>query len=175
MILLVTLENLRRKKNDFIKMNKYITRFFLCVLFCLTPIIAFSQNAVAEEIVTSNGEIISRTKINKSKKSSVVSTESRIVDKFYKNQNNINVLNHLMSHHFYRKTPFFKFKEIMKEKNRVFGKFQNKSLINVSYPEKGIIILKYKVNYINRSAIEEVGLIKEDEVDSYEIISYNVH
>ena len=142
-------------------------------LLIMIPTIFIAQEAQTEELRDAKGKLISKTVINSNKREKSLSAEE-IADLFYKNQNNVKQLNSLMSFRFYQKTPYFKFKEIMEQKNQAFGKFVNKTLINVSNPEKGTTIHKYKVNYKKRSTVEEVGLIKEDEGDSYEVISYNI-
>lgn len=144
----------------------------LIFLLIMIPTIFIAQEVQTEELRDAKGNLISKTIVNPNKREKSLNAKET-ADLFYKNQNNVKLLNSLMSFHFYQKTPYFKFKEIMEQKNKVFGKFLSKTLISISNPEKGITVHKYKVNYEKQSTVEEIGLIKESE-DSYEIISYNV-
>ncbi|WP_347065407.1 hypothetical protein [Flavobacterium sp. WV_118_3] len=146
----------------------------LIFLLIMIPTIFIAQEVQTEELRDANGKLISKTVINPNKREKSLTAEE-IADLFYKNQNNVKHLNSLMSFRFYQKTPYFKFKEIMEQKNQTFGKFLNKTLISVTNPEKGITIHKYKVNYKKRTTVEEIGFIKENEGDSYEVISYNIN
>ncbi|WP_177734355.1 hypothetical protein [Flavobacterium inviolabile] len=164
------LENL----NSFIMTNIDIKKVF-SLIFCLIPIIVFSQNVVVEEIIKSDGKVISKTKYDKSSKALVVSDENVVIDRFYKHQDNIKAIDSLMSFRFYQKTPYFKFKEILKAKHNNFGMFKRKELFDTdkSNPD-GIIVYKYKVEYEKTNTIEEIGLIKENSADSFHIISYKI-
>lgn len=144
--------------------NKKISMFFF-----LLSITAFSQNAVIEEIVPKNDKVITKTKYSKTAKN-----ENIIIDKFYLSQNNGKVLDSLMSFRFYQKTPYNKFKKIIESKVNSFGKFVDKTLINRKKSNDGITIYKFKVRYERITTIEEIGLFRENEKDSYHIISYNI-
>lgn len=127
------------------------------------------QSKTEEVTVDSNGKVISKTKIKKSENV----TSEQTIEMFYKYQNDIEKLSPLISIGFYQKTPYYKLKEILKEKNKSCCKFIQKNLIKTQKSEdNNSIAYTYKITYQNIKTIEEIGLIKES--GNYKVLIYNI-
>ncbi len=133
--------------------------------------ISRGQNKTEDILVNSNGKVISKSKIKKTEK---ISSE-KTIEMFYKYQNNIEKLSPLISFRFYQKTPYYKFKEILKEKNKSCGKLIEKTLMkSETSADKKSIVYSYKVTYQNIKTVEEIVLIKESENDNFQVYIYNI-
>ena len=145
-----------------------ITRIIIILIFCISYL-SNGQNKTEDITVDSNGKVISKTKIRKSKNI----TSEQTIEMFYKYQNDIEKLSPLISIGFYQKTPYYKLKEILKEKNKSCGKLIQKSLIKTQKSEdNNSIAYTYKITYQNIKTIEEIGLIKES--GNYQVFIYNI-
>jgi len=81
----------------------------------------------------------------------------------------------LISFRFYQKSPYYKFKDILKEKNKSCGKFIEKTLLKTETSEDNkSICYVYNVTYQNIKTLEEIVLIKESENDSFQVFTYNI-
>ena len=137
-------------------------------MFCISYV-SNGQSKIEEVTVDSNGKVISKTKIKRSENV----TSEQTIEMFYKYQNDIEKLSPLISIGFYQKTPYYKLKEILKEKNKSCGKLIQKSLIKTQKSEdNNSIAYTYKITYQNIKTIEEIGLIKES--GNYKVFIYNI-
>ena len=139
-------------------------------MFCISYV-SNGQSKTQDVIVDSNGKVISKTKTGKTKDT----TSEQTIEMFYKYQNDIEKLSPLISIGFYQKTPYYKLKEILKEKNKSCGKLIEKSLIKTQKAEDNNSIgYTYKVTYQNMKTIEKIGLIKEFGKDYFQVFIYNI-
>ena len=133
--------------------------------------VSAGQNKTQDVLIDRNGKVISKSKIKKTENRS----SQKTIEMFYKYQNDIEKLSPLISFRFYQKTPYYKFKEILKEKNKSCGKFIEKTLLKSETSEdKKSIGYAYKVTYQNIKTVEEIVLIKEAENDSFQVYTYNI-
>ncbi|EJL63843.1 hypothetical protein [Flavobacterium sp. CF136] len=147
-----------------------MTRITIILMFCISYV-SNGQSKTQDVIVDSNGKVISKTKTGKTKNT----TSEQTIEMFYKYQNDIEKLSPLISIGFYQKTPYYKLKEILKEKNKSCGKLIEKSLIKTQKAEDNNSIgYTYKVTYQNMKIIEEIGLIKEFGKDYFQVFIYNI-
>jgi len=145
-----------------------MTRIIVILIFCISYV-SNGQSESGDVTVDSNGKVISENKIKKSKNV----TPEETIEMFYKYQNDIEKLSPLISIGFYQKTPYYKLKEILKEKNKSCGKLIQKSLIKTQKSEdNNSIAYAYKITYENIKTIEEIGLIKES--GNYLVFIYNI-
>ncbi|WP_163401515.1 hypothetical protein [Flavobacterium fluviatile] len=141
------------------------------ILMLIICSISRGQNKTEDILVDSNGKVISKSKIKNTEK---ISSE-KTIEMFYKYQNNIEKLSPLISFRFYQKTPYYKFKEILKEKNKSCGKLIEKTLMkSETSTDKKSIGYAYKVTYQNIKTVEEIVLIKESENDNFQVYIYNI-
>ena len=155
-----------KKKRELMKIR--MTKIIIILMFCISYV-SNGQSKIEEVTVDSNGKVISKTKIKRSENV----TSEQTIEMFYKYQNDIEKLSPLISIGFYQKTPYYKLKEILKEKNKSCGKLIQKSLIKTQKSEdNNSIAYTYKITYQNIKTIEEIGLIKES--GNYKVFIYNI-
>jgi hypothetical protein len=147
----------------------------LLILTLLISLVSCGQTKVEEIIINGNGKVISKTEIKGLKNKSENKSPEKTIELFYKNQNNIKVIDSLMSFRFYQKTPYVKFKEILNEKNKLCGEFLENTLIKTQKSEdNNAIAFTFKVKYKKEETIEEIGLLKESENSDFQIFTYNI-
>lgn len=142
---------------------------YIIYLFLFIPFFTFSQ---VKEIITDskgNESTYSNGKIGEI-------NPDKLLDLFYKNQEQIKELDRLMSSKFYQQTPYVKFKEIMENKNQLVGKYKSRKLTKVDKQDNGLkIIYDLKVTYEKRNTTEQIVLIKRSEKDNFQIIGYKIN
>ncbi|NUY82755.1 hypothetical protein HUK80_17765 [Flavobacterium sp. MAH-1] len=143
--------------------------FYLTILLFVFAI-SFSQ--VKEEIIDSDGKKI---ETNKSNDYLLKKSAHEIADLFYLNQNDVNKIDPLISIYFYKKTPYYKLKEILIEKNKSFGKFKSKKLIE-TFKKDDLKAIKFtfEVTYEKLKTTEELILVKEHSNNPYQVFEYNI-
>lgn len=95
-----------------------------------------------------------------------------VIESFYMNQNNIKVLDTLLSYRFYQNTPYNKFRDFIIEKNNLVGKFNTKELVNAKLSINEYLMFEYKVSYDRKTWNETFRLEKENGV--FKIVNYNI-
>ena len=132
-----------------------------------------SEEIIEEVITDSNGKIISKDIISKDKKRTLNSED--VLEEFYSNLKNIDELDKLISHRFYQKSPYVKFKEGMETKYKLCGEFIDKEIVETEYSaDKKAVRLKLNVKYEKKKTIEQIVLIKESENSDFNIFEYNI-
>jgi hypothetical protein len=148
------------------------------ILLILTLSISFAscgQKKIEEIVTDANGNVISKTEITDSKKTSENISPEQTIEMFYKKQNDVKAIDRLMSFRFYQTTPYVKFKEMLNEKNKACGEFIEKYYIESRKADDNkAIAFTYKVKYKNVETIEEISLLKETENDDYKIFIYKI-
>jgi hypothetical protein len=136
-----------------------------------TASISFGQSKHEDQLVDPNGKVISTTKVKNLK----IRSSEETIELFYKNLNNIEELDHLINFRFYQKTPYYKFKEIMKEKNNATGEFIEKTLLKTkTSDDKNSIAYLYNVTYKNIKTTETITLIRESKDNSFDVYYYDI-
>lgn len=147
-----------------------MNKIFLLLMFWITSA-SIGQNKLEEVLVDPNGKVISKTKLKKS----ITRSPEKTIEIFYKNQNNIKIIDPLISFRFYQKTPYYKLKEILAEKDKTCGKFIKNTLIKTKTSEdKNSIAYLYNVTYQNLKTIEEIILKRESINDDFQVYVYNI-
>lgn len=140
------------------------------MVFCITSI-STGQNKTQDVLVDANGKVISKSTVKKS----INRSPEKTIELFYKNQNDIKALDPLISFRFYQKTPYYKLNEILKEKDKSFGKLLEKTLIKTKTSEdKNSIAYLYNVTYQKLKTTEEIILIRESQNDDFQVYVYNI-
>jgi len=128
-----------------------------------------AQNKVEEFITTPDGKRI-ETKNNDLNPNNLDKT----VEEFYNNISEVSKLDNLISFRFYQKIPYNKFKELIDEKYKKFGRLKDIKKINTEFhPDKKAVKYTFDVTYENTKTKESLILIKENEKDNFKIIDYN--
>ncbi len=150
-----------------------MTKKFSSLLIFIITLSSCAQNKTEEITTDNNGNIIVRKEITNEKE--LVKTSEEILEEFYKNQNDIESLDKLISFRSYQKTPYVKFKETMETKNKVCGKLIEKKIVEKEFSEdKKAIRYKILVNYEKKKTIEQIVMIKETENSNFLIFDYNI-
>ncbi|NUY82744.1 hypothetical protein HUK80_17710 [Flavobacterium sp. MAH-1] len=127
---------------------------------------------IEENVTDGNGKVISREIIDSKKGGK--RTAERTVELFYGNLNDIKAIDSLMSFRFYQIIPYFKFKELLVEKNKVSGELLEKTLVNSKKSEdNNSVVFSYRVKYQNIETTENIGLIRENENNDFQVYIYN--
>lgn len=144
----------------------------LLVLFILSSMHLFSQvNEMTEEIVQddSTGEVIMRF----AAKTFTPSDATQVLDLFYQNHFEPEVIKTLISVRMFAITPYQKFKAMLQAKNTMCGAFVNKEIISEDFSENRLIVIyELKVEYQKINTIEKVYLVKEDASDTFKVSKY---
>jgi len=148
-------------------------KLFTLIIFMIA-VSSVSQNKTEEIIVNGNGKII-ESKENKVEEHLNLKTTEEILSVFYSNQDNIKVLDKLISFRFYQKTPYYKFKETIENKFKVCGRFINYKIIETEYSnDQSAVSIKCDVKYEKINTIEQIIMIKESENSNFQIFEYNI-
>ncbi|PNW25763.1 hypothetical protein [Formosa algae] len=146
------------------------TIFYLLIL---TFSFSYSQYIKREITIDGQGNVIDEKEIV-DKENLKIKNPSEVLKEFYLNQNNIEI-DKLISFRFYQKTPYIKFKEIMKSKFTVCGKFLNYKIVQTEYSDdKKSVRLNTDVSYENINTTEQIILIKEFDNDNFQVFDYNI-
>lgn len=97
------------------------------------------------------------------------------LDFFYKNQNNFNDVEELISNKMYDYIQKDKFIESLNAKNQFTGKYISREILNNELSEDNLKwVFYFKVKYSNIETIERIGLFREKKSDEYKIYDYQI-
>lgn len=148
-------------------MNKILLLVFLILVS--SPLFSQENEAIQEIVQDSTGQVIMKY----AAKTFTPSDATQVLDLFYQNHFEPEVIKALISERMFAITPYQKFKAMLQAKNTMCGAFVNKEIISEDFSENRLIVIyKLKVEYQKINTIEKVYLVKEDASDTFKVSKY---
>lgn len=148
-------------------MNKILLLVFLILVS--SPLFSQENEAIQEIVQDSTGQVIMKY----AAKTFTPSDATQVLDLFYQNHFEPEVIKALISERMFAITPYQKFKAMLQAKNTMCGAFVNKEIISEDFSENRLIVIyELKVEYQKINTIEKVYLVKEDASDTFKVSKY---
>ncbi|HUH50809.1 MAG TPA: hypothetical protein VLZ11_01780 [Flavobacterium sp.] len=148
-------------------MNKILLLVFLILVS--SPLFSQENEAIQEIVQDSTGQVIMKY----AAKTFTPSDATQVLDLFYQNHFEPEVIKALISERMFAITPYQKFKAMLQAKNTMCGAFVNKEIISEDFSENRLIVIyELKVEYQKTNTIEKVYLVKEDASDTFKVSKY---
>lgn len=97
------------------------------------------------------------------------------LDFFYKNQNNFEDIQELISSKMYESIQKDRFIESLNSKNQFTGKYISRETLNNELSEDNLKwVFYFKVKYSNIETIERIGLFREKRGEEFKIYDYQI-